>query len=536
MAIDRQEAVTLTATAAVTGKTGDEAVSELTDAGLDEQNARHLMVTMFALHRTLAETTPGKDLTRELLLQQWQATETSSYPVGRDRLNAFPPASGLVVNDTTDAPSLPLPTLSGTDRDSTDERRRYPWQVLLLLTLGVGLVLGIWLLPMLTDLLFQPGTEGSRSAHPSSTPDVPEEDSTPAADRILHILLIGLTDDSAFGITMQQNMDYLRELLEQEIPKERMRFLIVKGSDCNPRNVLRVVRRLGQRSRPADTLFCYYSGHGAMDPDLAADDPSGGHFFQLNRNPGFFPFQVAHSDLLRNTLFNTLLAQPGRLKVLVSESCSTIDQAGTAVAVVKHLLQNGPTPLEQLLLFHRGYVDLNASSPGEYSWSTAGMGGWFTQAFRETATTTWYELTDASMEALRSAGVPEEVLAKLSDLKDKACDTTKFMIQVGDRLTPGEWGRYRELVCTHAARQPDDWPRFVRQVARKTNERFLQKKRAILLCPRNISGSELRAIKRQTAMTPKVFRLHVVKDRTIPRGPKRTIRRTFREFVVTAPS
>jgi hypothetical protein len=37
----------------------------------------------------------------------------------------------------------------------------------------------------------------------------------------------------------------------------------------------------------------------------------------------------------------------------------------------------GPTPLEQLMLYHAGDVDLNSASVGEYAWYTPSIGGWF---------------------------------------------------------------------------------------------------------------------------------------------------------------
>lgn len=532
MAIDRKDAVPFTAAAVVKGKRREDLLAELTDAGLSVEEARHLAETMGALHLALAETTGSKNLTQELLLQKWtESAGAASSAGGAGGLNGPSPAVGLVVYDTTNVSGVPYPA----DGASTARWNRRI-KLALLLVLGIGFVWCIWLLPILADVLFDYRTGGNNPACTAqSNPDVPEEDVTPASDRVLHVLLIGLTDEAGAGQLMQQDLDSLQEMFAQEVPIGRWRLTFVRGTDCTPRNVLRAVRRMGQRSRPGDTLFCYYSGHGAIDPGHAAGDPSGGHFFQLHSDSGHFPFRSGPSNLLRNTLFNTLLAQPGRLKVLVSDSCSGIGQAGTSVAVTKEYLQKGPTPLEQLLLFHRGYVDLNASSRRQYAYATEGMGSWFTVAFRQTVTTTWFELTDDSLAALRSAGVPQEVLAKLSDLKDKACNTTEaFQLPLLPHLTPSEYTQYQDLICRHAARQADDWTPFVRQVARNTNAIYLEQKKAILDSPSRLPGSFVRAIKQQKAMTPKC-RMRVVKDRTIPSGPERIIRRTHREFVLTGP-
>jgi len=289
------------------------------------------------------------------------------------------------------------------------------------------------------------------------TPIIPGEDHPPTRDRVVRVLLIGLTDDERIGKGMQLNLTNLERILRSEIPGERLDIEIVSGADCNARTIISKVRELGRRAKAADSLFCYYAGHGAYDPRYEAGDPSGGHFFS-----------IPSGDLLRKTLFDNMLAQPGRLKVLVTDTCNVrwvARIAGGLAYEQKTLTVRGPSPLEQLLLYHRGVLDLSATSRDQYGWTNERIGGWFTYTFGQ-------------------------------------------------------------LITGYA-----DWQPFVDRVSIDANSFFLRMRQSMIDNPAGISEDTLRAIRDQTAMKPAVFRMSVTKDKNIPSGPARTIVRIIPYYV-----
>lgn len=291
-------------------------------------------------------------------------------------------------------------------------------------------------------------------------PVIPGEDDLPAQRRV-HALLIALTSDSTIGKGEQTNLTNLEKLLRNEVSGDRLDLEIVSGSDCDARTIIAKVRQMGGRSKPGDTFFCYYGGHGAYDPNYADGDPSGGHFFW-----------IPSGDLLRKTLFDNMLAQPGRLKVLVSDTCNVRSVArvsGRMAHESKTVIVRGPTPLEQLLLHHRGHLDVSGTSRDQYGWCNAQIGGWFTHTF----------------------------------------------------------GR---IVTEH-----DEWQPFLDRLSVESNAFFLRMRRSILDNPSGSSEETLRLMRSQTVMRPAVFRKDLTRDSTIPSGPARTIQRIIPFFILRDP-
>jgi hypothetical protein len=63
----------------------------------------------------------------------------------------------------------------------------------------------------------------------------------------------------------------------------------------------------------------------------------------------------------------------------------------------------------------------------------------------------WFELTPASLDSLRAAGLPDEVAARLDALKEKEFDTREqFLSKLADDLDGEELARYRDLVVEQA--------------------------------------------------------------------------------------
>jgi PDZ domain-containing protein len=177
----------------------------------------------------------------------------------------------------------------------------------------------------------------------------------------VHLLLIGLSDDKAIGDGVKGNLLGLSEMLEPVTAEFRASFRQIDGADCTAQNILQAVKAL--QVAPGESVFCYYAGHGAYDPQRAGrDDPSGGHFFQI---PG--------GDLMRKTLMEELRAKNARLTVLITDTCNVPATAElTAGAPVPPMFAE--PPIRTLLLRYRGVVDISGTSRGQYGWYLSQFG------------------------------------------------------------------------------------------------------------------------------------------------------------------
>lgn len=275
-------------------------------------------------------------------------------------------------------------------------------------------------------------------------------DRPPEVKRIARVLLIGLTNDPNIGESMKMSLESLEKTFRNEIPADRLDLEVVSGNDCNARTIIDKVRRIGSKCRSQDTLLCYYVGHGAYDPQLSRGDPSGGHFFQ-----------IPDGDLPRRTLFDNLRTQPGRLKILITDTCNVEARVteGSKRAVMEEIFLEGPTELEQLLLYHRGILDLSATSRGQFGWSGGPFGSWFTYNFV--------------------------------------------------RLAPDQ----------------KDWPNFLSTLKRETNDFFLSNRERLLKQSADLDSNITDLLRKQTAFTPAVFQMSLVKDTEVERRPPTTVRR-----------
>ena len=136
----------------------------------------------------------------------------------------------------------------------------------------------------------------------------------PKPERVVRVLLIGDTNDGPIGNAVGVSLQGLEADIKGLIPNQFVTIESVKGNDCTADKIIERVNKIP--ANPDDAIVCYYLGHGAYDPGR-------GHFFRL---PG--------GDLLRQTLFEHLLDRPGRLKVLLSDSCNVPDTAKLAARAV----------------------------------------------------------------------------------------------------------------------------------------------------------------------------------------------------------
>ncbi len=114
-----------------------------------------------------------------------------------------------------------------------------------------------------------------------------------------------------------------------------------------------------------DTILIYYSGHGSMDAVST-------HI--LNFDP-----EVTNDFVARNGLRNQLEQKSGRLKMLITDTCSNWVQTPPPIARVYTKVQSRERRYtKNLFLEHSGLLDITAASPGKYAWGNDEIGGYFT--------------------------------------------------------------------------------------------------------------------------------------------------------------
>lgn len=231
----------------------------------------------------------------------------------------------------------------------------------------------------------------------------PQFKSTPIVGaRRVHLLIVGLTKDPSIGEGITHNIAGLKETLEGIPPEKRGSAVVLEADDCNAARIIEAAQNM--QVGPGDTLFCYYAGHGAYDPNQQDQgDPSGGHFFQI---PG--------GDLFRKTLMNQLLAHQAKLTVLITDTCNVpASPADVSIEVGAPMMEE--PPIVTLLLRYNGVVDISGSARDQFGWYNR-KGGIFTMSLISSiasGSSTWSGLLD-----LAGAGTSK----KFAELKQAAID------------------------------------------------------------------------------------------------------------------
>jgi hypothetical protein len=175
------------------------------------------------------------------------------------------------------------------------------------------------------------GKEFTYTAHPALVQIIGPAPVKPPGGRAtaVKILLIGLTDDPSIGPAITVSIERMKSLFTQ-IPgydKNHLRVLI--GKEVTAPNILKAVD--DTRVGPTETLFVYYLGHGAYDPNKAANDPSFGHHFQI---PG--------GDLMRKVLLDRMKAKKAQFTALISDTCNVRSIANPAPLHYYKTIPSGP--------------------------------------------------------------------------------------------------------------------------------------------------------------------------------------------------
>jgi len=175
-------------------------------------------------------------------------------------------------------------------------------------------------------------------------------------------------DPGLNAISVSARMDYgyiskLLEILEQKaiVPVEKT---LLQGDSATYDAIVAVLQNISVKKD--DILLVYFSGHGGME---------GGQTFLAT---------AENNPLYRTELENLVKVKPARLKIIITDACSSsIEGLGPLAAYKKAsplALDSAYTEIyRNLFLNYTGLLHVTAATEGEYAWG--GMnGGNFTQS------------------------------------------------------------------------------------------------------------------------------------------------------------
>ena len=184
-----------------------------------------------------------------------------------------------------------------------------------------------------------------------------------AADPKLYALLVFDTHADRIGSHTRIDRDNLTRVLfksfDQDGRRHRLEMRVLEGTDATPENILKYFADI--QSTKNDTFFVYYTGHGGMDERR-------GHYLAMK-----------YGRLYRSDLRGALYYQDSRRDIIITDCCANYPDQRDVDAlrvgaqanwdVAKHLFFTGS-----------GLVDINAASPGEFSYTNSKVGGYYTSA------------------------------------------------------------------------------------------------------------------------------------------------------------
>ena len=141
--------------------------------------------------------------------------------------------------------------------------------------------------------------------------------------------------------------------------------IILKGKDATRTKIQNQLKSINASSE--DIILVYFSGHGGMD------------------SRGTFLVTREGTNLYRSDIEKYVKDSKARLKILITDACSN-DVEGIAVARSLRTSKSSKdgkydTIYKKLFGEYSGFMNLSASSEGEYAWSDDNYGGYFTYYF-----------------------------------------------------------------------------------------------------------------------------------------------------------
>ena len=183
----------------------------------------------------------------------------------------------------------------------------------------------------------------------------------PSADaQTVHALLIIMDADPSIGPAMkvdQQKVEKLLTSVNRVYPVKKTVYLSSRNT-TRKRTILRWI----QNVQPArdDVMFVYYGGHGAM----------------VSNNYRETYLQLTGGELFRSELAKAIEAKSCRLKLLITDACSTAPRPPIAMSFAVETVSK--RYIKDLFGWHEGFLHVNGATEGEYGWCHTELGSFFT--------------------------------------------------------------------------------------------------------------------------------------------------------------
>jgi len=207
----------------------------------------------------------------------------------------------------------------------------------------------------------------------------------------MHLILAAdISSEDSVGSVVASDTYNLRKLIENNVADDRLNIIDLqdkrRGNQLTKEDILREIRNLNANSD--DTIFFFYSGHGAFD---SAKD----QYFAL----------ASQEPVLRDEVLAAIKGKNVRLSILISDCC--YNQADLAKHEISSQIvprgqqaMKGLRPLVEKLFFEaKGVVDITASEKGTYGFiyptearmeNGVNKGSVFTWNLRKVLTTEMY--------------------------------------------------------------------------------------------------------------------------------------------------
>ena len=173
----------------------------------------------------------------------------------------------------------------------------------------------------------------------------------------MHLILAAdISPSDNVGGTVRSDAYNLRELIENNVAGGRLNIINLeekrRGEMLTKNDILQSIRNLN--ANPDDTIFFFYSGHGAFDSEA-------GQYFAL----------ASQEQAFRSEVLATMKNKNVRLSILISDCCynqADVEPARRPAAPQSRLGEmKGLRPLVEKLFFEtNGVVDITASEKGTY--------------------------------------------------------------------------------------------------------------------------------------------------------------------------
>jgi hypothetical protein len=199
----------------------------------------------------------------------------------------------------------------------------------------------------------------------------------PAGAPKVVVILIGDTNDKKIRDYVRGTLNSVKQVMEEKAQAKYVREIVeIKDRQFDKQRILNAINKVSVGEN--DTVLCFINCHGAHDPRV--NDYSNGHWFHMS----------VGDPLHRTELRQALELKGARLTCLISESCNIVMPLPLLTGAG---FGEENKKFESLFLNAAGVVDLNSSSPGEYSFAAI-FGSVFVTSLIGDKATSWKEYTD----------------------------------------------------------------------------------------------------------------------------------------------